>query len=536
MCRASWVALFLLGPASVARAAGPVVPPPSPDAHVKLALGHVALLPEADRPYTRYLSFWAVPAPALRDYRRLLSWWVHQLTFETAVSVPREVSGSDGRLVALDLRDYRWNADAWEAVATRDPYTREPWVGFRAAEQLRRETGHRETRPARDGTKPVLALVRADWLLRETLETGRSPAYYDLLFARQRFGDLSWRDGWRFARGTARASGFVDRDFPRDEDDWNAAFGIDLVKAFARKTQIDLDFGAVAAGNRDDPQRGSIVALNNRLIVTLQGPFGGAMKTFDASETAGDKDYSETLIFANRKFRRGQGARAVNDGGELLAYLPNGGQAGLLINAVGKRVEVAATNLANDTADRRPNPGVRNYGSCITCHGGAGGFIVPRDLIQEGLEAGIDRKFRDREQRNRVRGFFLGWQKRVKAYQEPYEDLIARTAEGWTGADVAAAVLDVRHDYDDPVGPEQATRELGVAEPVLKWLAVRVGGKGGSGRNQRAQSLVQGSLVPRVAFEKDLYPQLGLLLAAHRGDEDFQALFDKVTVPVPVRK
>ena len=114
----------------------------------------------------------------------------------------------------------------------------------------------------------------------------------------------------------------MDRNFPRDETDWNRAFGVDLVKTFAKDTEVDLDFGAVVAGGRDHPGVGSIVALNNRLVVTVQGPYGAAMKTFDVTETSGRKDYSETLIFAGGKFKKGKGAVAVNDGGELLAYLP----------------------------------------------------------------------------------------------------------------------------------------------------------------------------------------------------------------------
>jgi hypothetical protein len=324
--------------------------------------------------------------------------------------------------------------------------------------------------------------------------------------------------------------GFV--DFPRNTADWEKAFGVDVIKAFGKDREISLDFGAVVAGGRDDPINGSIVALNNRLLVFQTGAFGRlALRTFDTVETSGDKDYSETLIFKGGKFKRGDGADAVNDGGELLAYLPNGGQAGLLVNGKGERVEEAAALVANDTADRRLNQGVRNPGSCWTCHAGSNGLIPPRDLETLDRRAGIRRKFKSKEQEQRYREFFEQLEEGTQQYTVPYERLIERTtphpellpilnrtAAPWAGADIARVTGEIRDNYDAPVDAARAARELGVSEDALKYLASR-------SPKHRLLQLLQGRPVPAVTFERDAFRELGLLLSAYRGDAEYRRLF-----------
>jgi hypothetical protein len=532
-------------------AAPPPSPPVSPQEHINRALAHVVTVNKGDVAYVRYVSFWDVPEKDLWAYARFLPWWLNQMSFERAPGLVRPVEGTNGRLWWIDLRDFGWNRRAWDSVAARDPFAREPWVFHRPAEALRQAVHTGPAKPSLDETIPLLALVNGSWLLRETLETRRSASYYDLLFAHQRFpgGDdrTSWRTEWRtvyhgggdyrYPDDSGRVSkgvragtyqvelrfrehgtghkGFV--DFPRDVQDWEKAFGIDKLRAFAKETRIDLDFGAVVAGGRDDPDRGSIVALNNRLLVIYQGPLGWAMRTYDVGETSKDKDYSETLIFKGGKFYKGDGADAVFDAGELLAYLPNGGQAGLLINGQGKRIEVAGADFANDTADKRLNQGVRNYGSCITCHGGGGGFIVPRDVEEEDRRAGIKRKFKDKEQAKRYAAFFEEWTDEAKGQTLRYERLVRKTtqhpyddgAKAWTGSDVAKVTGQLRDAYDDPVNAERGARTLGVPLPVFKYLCSR-------SPNQRPLQLLQGRSIPSVTWEKDTFRQTGLLLDVYR--------------------
>ncbi len=574
MVRSLAVLLLVTAPVAKARSAPlPISEPVSPQAHVGLALTHLTTsVAEIDRPYIVYLSFYNVPGKELWDHRRYLAWWVHQLSFERAISLPQEVDGSDGRLVFVDLRSYSWNRRGWEAVARRDPFFREPWLFHRPAEALREAAGYEHEPPAKDGTTPAVVIVSASWFVRETSESRRSTSYYDLLFAKWRFPDdgytpraapavkkvrktrvIYWPGGdytkhpdgkvrpnmpaGRYLEEyeedeTARAPPAYQAekkadnlDFPATVKDWEVAFGIDKLRAFARETRIDLDFGAIVAGGKDDPEKGSIVALQNRLLVIYPAPFGWAMRSYDVGETSGDRDYSETLIFKDGRFTKGDGADAVFDAGELLAYLPAGGQAGLLIDGKGKRLEVAGQLFANDTANKRMNVGVTNYNSCITCHAGGGGFIAPKDQEDDDRKHGIKRKFKDKEQALRYAAFFDEWIEESKASTGRYERLIKKTtvhprdraAKAWDGSEVAKWTGTFRDRWDDAVTAERGARDLGVPLPVYKFLLSR-------SPKQRLLQLLQGKTIPSRTFEIDIFKQTGFLLNVYRETPDFRRI------------
>lgn len=574
---------------------------PNYDAHVKAALGFQASANEYDRPYLRFLSFPDPPAEAVRDgadgggpggptlwdWRRFLGYWIHQMTFERGLRLPQEVPGTAGRLVWIDLRWYGWNARAWRAVAERDPFVREPFVLHTTAEALRRGAGHEGTKPVKgdDGREstPVLAMVSGRWFVRDTQETDRSTSYYDLLFARFRYpseartvrrkvrepyqeDERYYFKGGQDAEGNFYHAGWYTRkvtkhrevektevigkdefvDFPKDVDDLERALGIDKLRSFAKETTIDLDFGAVVAGGKDDPDRGSIVALNNRLLVLFRGPLGKYMRTYDVFKTSGDRDYSEKLIFKNGRFTKGGGADAVFDAGEILFDLPNGGQGGLLIDGAGKRAEVAAGKAASgqNIPDRALNAGVGNYWACVTCHAGSGGFILPRDQEKEDQKLGIKRKFKDKEQEARYQGFFAEWEDDVAADSVKYQRMVARTtlhpeklpAIGgppslpWTGVKIADMTVRLRRDYDAPVTPERAARQMGLPTELFKYLASRGGAsEDGKVRNQRLLQLVQGKAVPSAAWEEDVYRSAGFLLDAYRDDPEYKRLYGAAT-------
>lgn len=473
--------------------------------HVRLAHQHLLRVAREDRPFVRYLSWQALANHKdLATWQRVVTWWLHQLSTGPDVVRPAEVPGSGGLLWSIDLRDYGWNAAAWRAVALREPYCREPWVLHDEAEALRELIS--EKGQEQNGTIHVLGLVRADWLFRESIESDRSPTYYDLLYARQRFE-------------------LKKTNFPANEIDWNEFFGIKEVQAFLARQKIDVTRGAIVAGSRDDPARGSIVARNNRVVTILPTPYGVAMKTFDVAKTADGKDYIEF-----------PGEVAVGkipfDAGELLASLPNGGQAGLLINGQGIRTEVAPTTFAHNKADAR-FVDVRTMMGCVTCHAPDGGLIPPRDQFAEVLKDGIDLKVKDRVQRNKIRAFFLDWQEAVKGWQRPYLRLVERTTADRAGKALAAGLLvreflAFRNWYDDPVTSRQAARELGLAEPELRLLA-------SVSPKARLLQLTQGKAVPRDTFEANVFRELGLLLDASRHPEKRPVVPMKEGVPAVPR-
>jgi hypothetical protein len=178
----------------------PGIPPVTilnPDVSARLAVQHLSTADgkfghheytQEDWPYIQFFSFYRTPEKLLPIHKKLLNVWVHQLSFEQQVSLPREVPGSQGRLVWVDIRNYGWNRPAVQAVAEREPYFQEPWVNHEHAEFLRRAAYARNSKKAlRKKVFHAQGVMRGDWFMRETGESDRSPSYYDLLFARFRF-------------------------------------------------------------------------------------------------------------------------------------------------------------------------------------------------------------------------------------------------------------------------------------------------------------------------------------------------------------
>lgn len=591
------------------RAVGPLpgVPPasiPNPDFHVRSAAAYVStaedyLAPDGkkveghhafdteDMPYVRFISFWNVPDPDyLITLRLLLNVWCQQMSFNTHTELPKEVPGTDGKLVWIDLRDYRWNPAAWQAVAERERYLLEPWIDHEQTEYLRRKlvaplsdaafkgrviaAGAGTTRT--EVVLPAGTMVTGIQFLRDTMETDRVPSYYDLLFAEFRYkqvrvdggavekpvvalvpavgefyrdlgdgrgvrinnGDplptdakvYQWvNEGWKLYTPAVVAvqrelpTGKIAAqfaDFPANLADWEKAFGVDRVRDVMRERKIDLDFGSIVDGG-EDSKNGSMVALRNRLLVTVVGPLGAHMETYDVKEATGVRDFSEATIFGGKKFVPGSGVVAVRDAAEILSYLPNGGQAGLLVNGAGLRQEFAPNDIALDGGATGMDRRVRNVGSCVVCHAPSGGWIPPNDAIRESEAKGVRVKFKDREQEIRFKGFIADQSRRMKAWTEPYLDLIERTTrlpladgkpgKGWSGSQFAKEVERFRRYYDVPVTLELAAAEVGVPVVELKRLLLKM-------PFNRGRRLAHGIACPRRTWEVDLFPNVQILRQA----------------------
>ena len=512
--------------------------PVDPNLHCQLASGYLLSLPKEEWVHKRFISWYGVPQEILGPSQRTMKWWMHQLTLSQFPVIPEVVPGSDGRLWMIDLQDYRWNAAAWQAVAERSPYFQEPLIEANYAVFLRDAIGYKlGSEFIKKNQYPVVAMVWAPWLFRDTIESQRSTSYYDLLFAEQRFGaahEQTWRTETKtlyhpggdyiYPDDSGRVSPKVEAgwykvdlkystanvtakriDFPATEGDWNDLFGIKTTVDYMAKQRLNLRTGAVVAGSSDDP-KGSIVAVNNRVVQVVRIPTGVALKTFDTDVTAGEFDYLERspdAIVGDIKFKAG----------ELLASLPNGGQAGLLIDAKGKRQELAPTTFAHNKVDP-VYVDVRTMMGCVGCHGPDGGFIPPRDLVKELLAAGVDVKIKDRQKKNEFQAFYLEWEGRIKTYQEPYYDLIRKTTgipgqKGWTGTDAVKAFVGFRVWYDAPVTQDQASRELGITVDLLRFQ-IR------SSPNARLNMLLQGGTVPRATWDADKYQEAVFLYKSQK--------------------
>lgn len=629
------------------RGATSTAPKHNPQSHAQWALGFLKDAANHRQfktehcPNVRFISWLGIPDDKLDTFKRVMNVWLNQMSFEKAPSIPRDVPGTDGRVQWFDLSWYRWNSDAWQAVAERDRTFREPWVDCRIGQELR-DLIHVKPKDIKIvhgyHLVPLEAIVWAPQLFRDTIETDRQPSYYDLLFARQRFGEYTTataiersivnlqqatapasglgrrarmtfdvpddaivtidgdrtkthtvetpeldkegaypvvvRSGTKEATGSINVApghvttvtwktgtkttyqrnrkGFVAADFPRTDKEWDAAFGIDVSQLYETEQDLTLEYGAIIEGGRDNPKGGSIVTLNNRLIVDEPGALH-AMRTFDVFKTQGDKDYLENAPKLPALFRK---RKVAFDASELLSYLPNGGQAGFLTDGAGKRAEIAANKAADGrgASPQRLSAGVRTPGDCVVCHGPTGGYILPVNLIQKVLEGGIDFHFKDSADETRFRGFYLGWEKRIKAFQDPYHDLVAectkerppvvadwlnlrddpamlaefanraqaaKQSKGWTSTEYVKHFVEFREHFDGPQSTKTLAAELGMPVEMMKRLAARPIFKEADGKlpvqnTVRLSALVQDMPTPRAVFDDDLFPVLGLLLYERR--------------------
>lgn len=480
--------------------------PVSPDTHARAAAAFLSdsnkSVKQEDKPFIRFLSWYNYSGhPELETDLKIQRFWINMLHFESDVEFPKEVPNTQGLLWWIDIRDYGWNREAWQAVALREPYFIEPMVNSGPADFLRKVIGSEQGK-----TFHAEAIVRGDWFLRESSDLNRSAAYFDLLFAKQRFpggreeAPAKPKVGARrgppgrvvspVASKVKTAAKFV--DFPKTEDDVEKVLGVDLIRAFIKTSKINLQHGAVVEGAEKET---SIVARQNRLIERTAGPIGWYYKTFDVKETAGKRDFAETL---NKDFEF--------DAGEILYELPAGGQGGLLVNAQRAVLPLADNAFATDTSNVRLDVRVIDYTSCAVCH--ETGIIKPKNLIDEMLHSGVDIKFKNKRDARDARAFFTAWERTLENDQKTFAGFIKKTS-GFAPGENSLNWKASRDRYDAPVDASKAAAELGITlEECLKVARRSV--------KSRTINLVQGISMPRRTWEKDAYPEMVKLLNARK--------------------
>ncbi|TXH10019.1 MAG: hypothetical protein E6R03_15905 [Hyphomicrobiaceae bacterium] len=469
--------------------------------HAEAAANYLCGLPWHDRIYTRFLTWCAVPQAKLMQSQTLMRFWLPNLGFNQAVIQPQDVPGTGGTLWAIDIRSYRWNEASWLTVAQREPYCVIPASAGPHVDLLRLNAGIFDPKVLSFGS-----LIRADWLFRETIETNRSPSYYDLLYSDQRFKfqrvleKVSYEHlGGRLPSPHAETcydaepgiytiaffTPKIDKivNFPANAGDFELAFGVKEISDFLKKQKLFADSGAIIAGHVEDPVRGSMVSRNGRVIKILQTPFGWFSETYDLLDTSKEDFFEkpEEIPFENFQF----------DASELLATLPNGGMAGILVaGKEQKRIEIATTDLVHMGLVKDPKRGVdvRNVGACFECHGPDYGFIPLDDQFQRALKAGVKRNIYDKDKYDRLIGFFGlddlgGWSEKLDMYQRPMKSLLRKTtglggAKPWTGAEMTKAFNEFRNQYDDPLALDQVCRELGVTEDRFKTVVAKASPSG----------------------------------------------------------
>lgn len=124
----------------------------SPASEVQAAAADAIKLPAADARYVRYLTAYNLTPEQHADAVRVARFWVNSLSRARRLKFPVQVGPT---LWRLDLRDYAWDIEAWDALTTDDPYFYAALLG--PAEAV-----------LRTATYASLAIVRLDFFLART--------------------------------------------------------------------------------------------------------------------------------------------------------------------------------------------------------------------------------------------------------------------------------------------------------------------------------------------------------------------------------
>lgn len=318
---------------------------------------------------------------------------------------------------------------------------------------------------------------------------------------------------------SVKDAGKGDKNFPAKGVDFEKRWGVDVNEADIKNFLIDPRVGGIAAGRDGDARNGSIVALHDRAIriaTSKLTPGGWGARTYDVFKNTGDKDYIE-------RFREIALGDIKFDGGELLAILPNGSQAGVLVNDQDARVEIANTNLAqimSPLIDSRYHD-VRTMQGCVGCHMPNGGFNNFVEQYKETALKGVDLKSKDaqviRDFYESWSGYVVSWQARYKAYTE--ESTRFRDQPGWTGDETWTKIKDARDRYDEPVTIEVVAFELGYETETLRQILL--GEKQADNPTPvRLNQLIVGKGIPRETYQDEVAFKLFLFMDSIRGQDE----------------
>ena len=132
-------------------------------------------------------------------------------------------------------------------------------------------------------------------------------------------------------------------------------------RALERLLQVDVpgdvqDDNVIRAGFND-----SGVSKNNRLLERHDAAYGTLWRSYDFATNSGRQNLFEHPVGPNA------GATSFKPaGGEMIFHLPNGLQAYMLVDAQGRRIDKAPSEIVADP--RRPDQRVETGISCMSCH------------------------------------------------------------------------------------------------------------------------------------------------------------------------
>jgi len=187
-------------------------------------------------------------------------------------------------VIRIDLRDYKWNARAWDRLVSAYPY------------RLPLANGDAKAIAAATGTE--LPCLRADWFVATAC---RPPLYHDLL------------------------------QLPAGDRALERQLQVDVPTDIEEETILRAGFN------------GSGVAKNNRLIERHDAAYGAYWRSYDFSDTTGRQN-----LFEHPLGPQAGRISFAHAGGEIIFHLPNGLLGYLLVDRNGRRIDKAPVDIVSD--------------------------------------------------------------------------------------------------------------------------------------------------------------------------------------------
>jgi mono/diheme cytochrome c family protein len=324
----------------------------------------ISAVNERDRHFYRYFSFANTPLVAVdcsqAGARRNPMFYLHAAFNKYVNSVstgPRVVpvtplKGTEGSIVRIDMRDYGWSTEMWDAIATgvytetarASDFSEAAWADLAKVYPYGIDP---TTDPLlgviADATGTPVPIMRADWLT----HFGSEAPYYDMFLGlTSQIKDLENRIGLN-----------VDREIQSRR----------VIRA------------AMMPGS-------SGVSDHNRMLERFELPRGGYYwKSYDF---AGDDGRQSLTLYPDGPMGMSHTASGTeafeHDGGEMIFSLPNGLQGYYLSTNKGDRLLVGPASIVSFRS-KPIGKGVEieNARSCFDCH--ANGMIAKRDQMRDVL-------------------------------------------------------------------------------------------------------------------------------------------------------
>jgi len=290
-----------------------------------------------DRPYYRYFTlthlsnnYSQVSDFDMRLYRAGFCKTINSLSYEPDIYVPTFIDAEE-TVFRVDMRRLGWDFDTWKWLITEYPYG----MHFHNSDD-EALAGLDEQIDELSGTH--LCWMRADWFI----NTATRPPIYD-----------------RFLK------------IPDQVGELEARLNVDFAKNYRDNRIARAGFAT------------SGVSVGNRLVERHPALHGYYWKSYDFKDKGASGNLFRLPLGPTFPSNDYPNLAFDHDGGEMIFSLPNGLQAYMLTDAVGKKIESGPIEVVRDSKETSGTPVVLNGLSCMHCH--RHGMIDFQDTVRDGI-------------------------------------------------------------------------------------------------------------------------------------------------------